>query len=175
MSLPNKVVAEKVAWLVFSHPHLAKPGDVAVAMTIASFANGRGNAWPSNATISKRAHVGHTFVSGSIERLKVMGILDWVDRTARGESNLYTIHALVGITDPPSSAKRIGNKTMGHGNGSTETAEQRVRRENRERNERRHQEQEAKERDEAADPAELEQLRNDIMRRARASGTLVGG
>lgn len=168
MSVPNRVVAEKIAWLVYSHPNLAKPGDVAVAMAIASFANSQCNAWPSNTTISKRAHVGHTFVSDSIKRLKAMGILDWVDRTARGESNLYTIHALVGITDPLSSAKRVGSKTMSNGSGSIERAEQRVRRENRERNERRHEEQEAK------DPAELEELRTDILRRARASGTLVG-
>lgn len=168
MSVPNKAAAEKIAWLVYSHPDFEKPGDVAVAMAITSFANSQCNAWPSNTTISKCAHAGHTFVSDSIKRLKAMGILDWVDRTARGKSNLYTIHALVGITDQPSTAKRIGSKTMSNGSGSTETAEQRVRRENRERNEYRHQEQEA------ADPAEIEQLRADIARRARASGTLVG-
>ena len=138
MSVRNRLVAEKVAWLVYSHPDLAKPGDVAVAMAIASFANSQCNAWPSNTTISKHAHVGHTFVSDSIKRLKAMGILDWVDRTAKSESNLYTIRALVDDRHVP-----------------TETAERRVRRENRERNESRHQERQIKEREEATDPAEL--------------------
>jgi hypothetical protein len=175
MSIPNRVVAEKVAWLVYSHPNLAKPGDVAVAMAIASFANSQGKAWPSNATITKRAHVGHTFVSDSIKRLKAMGVLDWVDRTAKGESNLYTIRAPIGVADQSPSEERIGSKTLSNGNGSTETVGQRVRRENRERNERRHQEQQIKERKEAADPAKLDQLRADIIQRARASGRLEGG
>lgn len=176
MSVPNKLAAEKVAWLVYSHPEITKPGDIVVAMTIASFANDRGEAWPSNATISERAHVGHTFVSEAIERLKACEVLDWIDRSAKGKggSNLYTIHTLVGIADQTPSAKRIGSKTLSNGYVPTETAEQRVRRKNRERNERRHQEREAEDHKKAVDPAESEQFKAELTQQARASGRLEG-
>jgi hypothetical protein len=171
---PNREAAEKVAWLVYSHPELDNPGDIAVAMTIASFTNEKGEAWPSNETVGKHAHRGHTFVSESIARLKAGGILDWLDRTAEGNSNLYTIPGLVDDCDQTPSGKRIGSKTRSNQHVPTETAERRVRRENHERYENRHQVRKAKERNEAVSPAELEQFRAELLQQARASGKLEG-
>jgi hypothetical protein len=176
---PNTEGAQEVAWLIYSHPELTKPGDIAVGMTVASFTNDKGEAWPSNETISKRAHVGHTFVSESIERLKAAGILGWIDRTAKGESNLYTIPALVCTADQTPSGKRIGSKTQSNRHASTETADGRILREHKERREHEHQkrkeEREAKERAEAAPVEEQEQLRAEMLQRAIASGRVVEG
>jgi hypothetical protein len=176
MTFANHQAAERFAWLIFTNPAITKPGDIAVGMAIAQSANERYEAWPSNATIAERAHVGHTFVSESIERLKAAGILDWIDRSAKGKggSNLYTIAALVDDDAQTPSGKRIVSKTRSNRHVPTETDGQRESRERRERNERQRQERLDKERAEAADPAELEQMRAKIARHASASGTVQG-
>jgi hypothetical protein len=175
---PNRAAAEKVAWLIYSHPDLTKPGDIAVGITIAWHLNDKGEAWPSNETLSKHAHVAHSFVSESIKRLKAAGILDWIDRSAnkgKNKTNLYSFPVLANASNPIRLTDRKTKQSNRHvptHETDDETIE-RFKREREEKHERDKQEREAKEREEAVDPAEFDQVVDGILRRARESGRLV--